>query len=173
MQVDVSGIHLTITEELDGFVRKKAQKISRYLREPATCHVVLKTEKERYEAEVGIVLKGTVINGKDSGNDLYTCIEKALKKVIHQLKKYKDKKRIFRKSRLKTSSQSTIEPAQEETSILLQTSRTIAKPMEVEDAALQLKSSRSSFLIFLNAETNQINAIYRKGNSGLVLVEPS
>ena len=75
MQVDINGIHLTVSEELDGFIRKKVEKITKYLRDSATCHVTLKSEKERYEVEVSVALKGTLINGKDTGNDLQTCVE--------------------------------------------------------------------------------------------------
>ena len=173
MQVDINGIHLTVSEELDGFIRKKVEKITKYLRDSATCHVTLKSEKERYEVEVSVALKGTLINGKDTGNDLQTCVEQALKKVIHQLKKYKEKKRSHKVPRITKSSPPDAEPVPEEIPVLLQTTRTIAKPMQVDEALLQLKNSRNSFLIFLNAETNQINAVYKREDGGLILVEPS
>jgi len=175
MKVEISGVRLTITKDINDFIQKKIKKINKYLKNITTSHVILKSEKDRYETEINILAKGLVINAREVANDLYTSIEGAIKKIINQSKKYKEKKKSHKVSGYKKALQieqeagiqSDAEPA------ILRITKRLAKPMEVEEAAMQLKSSSNSFLVFLNAETNQINVIYKKENGNFTLVEPS
>ncbi|MBE0478630.1 ribosome-associated translation inhibitor RaiA [Candidatus Aerophobetes bacterium] len=173
MKVEISGIHIPVTKDIDDFVRKKIKKIEKYLRNITTSHVILKCEKDRFETEINVLTKGSVINAKEVANELYTSIEGAIKKVVSQSKKYKEKKKSHKPLRpRKTVPLEQFVAKEEERPALLRMRRKLAKPMEVEEALMQLEVSKNSFLVFLNAETNQINVVHKKEDGNFVLIEP-
>ena len=175
MKVEISGIRVAMTKETDDFIHKKIQKVSKYLKNIITSHVILKLEKDRYETEINIFTKGSVINSKEVANELYASIEGAIKKVINQSKKYTDKKKSHKAAGYKKVVQ-MVEASGgggSETPLIVRVTGEVAKQMEVEEAAMQLQSSRNNFLIFLNAETNQMNVMHKRENGTFALIEPS
>lgn len=178
MKIEISGIHVPVTEDIDRFVRKKIQKLDKYLRDIITVHVILKSEKDRYETEINVATKGSVINSKEIEIDLYASIEGAIKKVLRQSKKYKEKKKNYKNLKYKEVTEldqpgAVSAAAVDKKPAILRLQRELAKPMEVEEALMQLQQSKDKFLIFFNAETNQINAIYEAKSENFVLLEPS
>ncbi len=177
MKVEISGVRVPITEQIDSFVKKKIKKIERYFKDIIFCHLILKNEKDRYEAEINLHIKGMTINGKEATSDLYASIERAIDKVTRQSKKYKEKKKnhkfTWHKGKVQTvSGEESKETPELEPPPVIEITRELAKPMGVDEAALQLRLSKNDFFIFLNAETNQVNVIYKKENGTFVLVQP-
>ena len=178
MKIEISGLHVPITEDIDRFVRKKIQKLDKYLTDIITVHMIIKSEKTRFETEINAVTKGSVINAKETEIDLYASIEGAIKKVLRQSKKYKEKKKNHKSPKYKEITElSQQDPVNAEAidkkPAILRVKKELAKPMEIEEALMQLQESKDKFLIFFNAETNQINAIYEAKNESFILLEPS
>lgn len=175
MKVDIDGVRVPITKDVDDFIHKKIEKVNRYLKNTIASHVILKSEKDRYETEINLLTKGSVINAKEVTNELYTSIEGAIKKVINQSKKYKEKRKSHKAPGRKRVEQIVRQKAGTESNEgadILRITKELPKPMEVEEAAMQLRLSNNNFFIFLNAQTNQINVIYKRENGSFVLVEP-
>ena len=176
MKVEISGIHVVITKDIDDFVNAKIEKVNKYLKGIITSHVILKSEKDRYETEINIITKGLAINAKEVAKDLHASIEGALKKVINQSKKYKEKKKSHKVGEYKKLIQIKEKKDSKKIDkkpIITRITRELAKPMDVDEAVMQLNFSNNNFFIFLNNETNQANVIYKRSNGSFTLIEPS
>ncbi len=173
MKAEISGIRVVITKSIDDFVNTKIEKINKYLKEIITSRVILKSEKDRYETEINIITKGLVINAKEVAKDLHVSIEGAFKKVINQSKKYKEKKKSHKVGGYKKAVQIKDNKKIDKKPIVTRITRELVKPMDVDEAAMQLKFSSNNFFIFLNNETNQVNVIYKKNDGNFTLIEPS
>jgi len=177
IKVDIDGIRVSITKEIDDFIYKKLKKVTRYLKNTIASHVILKLEKGRYETEINLSTKGLVINAKEISNDLYSSIEGAVKKVVTQSKKHKEKIRSHKAEGRKKVKQAIKEKLISEgikgEPEILRITKELPKPMTVDEAAEQLRACGDNFFVFLNVETDQINVIYKKENGSFVLVEPS
>ena len=176
MKAEISGIRVVITKSIDDFVNTKIEKINKYLKEIITSRVILKSEKDRYETEINIITKGLVINAKEVAKDLHVSIEGAFKKVINQSKKYKEKKKSHKVGEYKKVVQIKEKKDSKKIDkkpIITRITKELAKPMDVDEAAMQLKFSNNNFFIFLNDETNQVNVIYKKNDGNFTLIEPS
>jgi len=174
MRIDISGIRVPVSREVDDFIHKKIKKLNRYFKDIISCHIILKTEKGRYEVEINLQIKGMTINGKEVTDDLYASIEGAIDKVSRQSKKYKEKKKAHKSiwHRRSAKIEATGESEEVENSAIVEITRELTKPMRVDEAAMQLSLSRDNFLVFLNAETNQVNVIYKKENGHFGLIQP-
>lgn len=176
MRVEISGIRVPITEEIDSFVQKKIKKLEKYFKDIISCHLVLKNEKDRYEAEINLHIKGMTINGKEATDDLHASIEGAINKVARQSKKYKEKKKnhklTWHRGEIQIEVERSTETLESEPLPVIEVTRELAKPMGVDEAALQLRLSKNNFFVFLNAETNQVNVIYKKENGTFGLIQP-
>lgn len=172
MRINISGIRVAVSEEVSNFIHKKIEKLNKYFKDIISSHIILKAEKGRYEVEVNLRVKGMAINGKEITDDLYASIEGAIDKVSRQSKKYKEKRRTHKSiwhrgtAPIKATGEEVEPPA------IVEITRELAKPMGVDEAAMQLNLSKDSFLVFLNAETNQVNVIYKKRNGYFGLIQP-
>jgi putative sigma-54 modulation protein len=176
MQVEVSGTHVPVTADLDKHIRKKLQKINRYLQRVFSARVRLKEEKKRYLTEINVVADGLTIHGDGSNPDLYVSVETAIEKVNRQAKKFKEKIKSRRsRGRMKKKiSSSTVSQASLNSNYPEAThiTREIARPMTVNEAARQLSLSHDRFFFFLNTDTNQVNVLYLTNDDNFGLIEP-
>jgi putative sigma-54 modulation protein len=135
-------------------------------------------EKHRHDCDVVIFANGFKIHGRETTGDLFSAIDLVMDKMEKQVKRYRDKlKNVDRTNRkgeevpykvdvLEAESLSDDEPR------LIKTQRLTAKPMDVDEAAMQLDLSRDDFLVFLNARSQVLNVIYRRGDGNFGLIEP-
>ncbi|MFQ5835389.1 MAG: ribosome hibernation-promoting factor, HPF/YfiA family [bacterium] len=176
MKVEVSRTHVPVTADLEKHIRKKLQKINKYLRRVFSARVRLKLEKKRYLTEINVVADGLTIHGDGSSPDLYISVETAIDKVNKQAKKFKEKikshrfrMRIKKKSSLSTVSQGS---PYSNYSQITHITREIARPMTVDEAARELSLLQDRFFFFLNTDTDQINVLYLADDGNFALIEP-
>ncbi|RLE14126.1 hypothetical protein DRI96_01875, partial [Candidatus Aerophobetes bacterium] len=107
--------------------------------------------------------------------DLYSSVEDAIDKVVRQSKKYKEKKKSHRVTVGAKNPRLGMRVGGEETEdrpAVVKVKRELAKPMSVDEAVMQLNLSKDNFFVFLNAETNNVNVIYRREDGTFGLIEP-
>jgi putative sigma-54 modulation protein len=173
MQTSVTFKNIEPSESLKKYVGEKLNRFDKYLYNPAEANVVLSVEKFRHIADVNIVGDGLTIKGKEETEDMYSAIDMVLDKLEKQIKKSKQKIRDRRGgSRAKEKGTMTdvavqgSEEAQEEVMI-----KSIEyKPMDIEEAIMQMDLVTDNFLVFTNARTDKVNVLYRRkaGNYGLI-----
>jgi len=165
-------------EGVKTYVKEKVQKLQKYIENPREVHVVLAVEKFRHIAEVTIVGNGGAFNSQGRDSDLYAAIDQMVEKMERQIRERRDKVRRKRSnpSSLKTSLPGAGEMSggkeEEGSPSLIRKKPLLAKPMSLEEAVSQLFLSKKDFLIFINSDSGQMNAVCRSKDGGYDWVEP-
>lgn len=174
MRYTIIGKNIEVTEGLKAAVQDKIGKLERYFESDTEVHVTLAVEKDRQKIEVTIPVKGTIIRAEQESSDMYVSIDLVEEIIERQLKRYKNKL-VDAKQEAGFSKLLAEEEAIEDDSIeITRVKRFAMKPMDVEEACVQMELLGHSFYVFRNAETDEVNVVYRrkgKGNS-YGLIEP-
>lgn len=175
MKFIIIGKNIEVTDGLREAVENKLSKLERYFSEETTVHVTLSIQREHQIIEVTIPVKGDVIRSEQSSNDMYVSIDLVEEVIERQLRKYK-KKLIskhqeggFFKQEFFDSDDSTIEDDEIK---IVRTKHFGIKPMYPEDACVQMELSGHDFFVFCNAETEEVNVVYKRKNGTYGLIEP-
>lgn len=182
MEITVTFRHTDPIESLKDYAEEKISKVKKYIDVPLEAHIVLSVEKFRHIADVTLSLNGTRIKAVEETDDMYSAIDQVMDKVENQVKKHLGKIRRHRGDGAKAEENSLVAALDEELEESVEMSQDgfsieveemVAKPMDPEEAAMQLKLLRQEFLVFRNAKSREINVIYRKGDGNLGLIEPA
>ncbi|HYR01778.1 MAG TPA: ribosome-associated translation inhibitor RaiA [Syntrophobacteria bacterium] len=177
MQVSVTFRKVEASDTVRNYATDKLNRIKRYVEDPIEAHVVLSVEKFRHLAEVTINANGLVINGAEETGDLYSAIDMVIDKLEAQIKKHRRRLRQRKgdggaRGQMKTSVLRQEEGLEEESPQVIKTEQVYAKPMDVEEAVMQLELARSEFMFFTNSKTKTINVLYRRKDGHYGLIEP-
>ena len=176
MQTSVTFKNLDSSEHLKNYVSDKLDRFDRLLDNPAGANVVLRVEKFRHIAEINISGDRMTINGKEETEDMYSAIDMVLDKLEKQIKKGKEKTRERRskaKAKAQTNSGEAAAELDDDQPPQVKVKNIDYKPMDVDEAVLQMGLTSESFLVFTNARTDQINVLYRRNDGDLGLIQPS
>ncbi len=176
MQTSVTFKNIAPSDHLKAYVSDKLNRFDKYLYNPAEANVVLSVEKFRHIAEINIVGDRLAINGKEETEDMYSAIDMVLDKLEKQIKKNKEKTRERRSGKYNRSlaEQNMGELAgDEDTQPQVVEKRIDYKPMDVEEAVMQMELVDNSFLVFTNARTGRVNVLYRRRDGNYGLIQPS
>ena len=173
MKFIISGKNIEITQGLRSAVESKIGKLEKYFTQETEVLVTLSVEKDRQKIEVTIPVKGSIIRSEQTSNDMYVSIDLVEEVIERQLKKYKNK--IMDKHQSGGNfQQAFIEkdyPEEEEVQIV-RTKKFDIKPMYPEDACIQMELLGHNFFVFFNAETDQVNVVYKRKGNSYGLIEP-
>ncbi len=177
MQTSVTFKNLEPSETLKSYVSDKLDRFDKFLDNPAEASVVLSVEKFRHIAEINIIGDRLRINGKEETNDMYSAIDMVLDKLQKQIKKSKQKTRERRsagKARVADIiSESVVPPPEEDTGRQVIVNNIDYKPMDVEEAVMQMDLMDDNFLVFTNAKTDRVNVLYHRKDGNYGLIQPS
>ena len=173
MKFIIVGKNIELTPGLKGAVEDKLSKLDKYFNPDTEVHVTLSVEKERQKIEVTIPVKGSIIRSEQVSNDMYVSIDLVEEVIERQLKKYR-KKIVDKKQSAASFSQAFIETVEEQDDEIkiVRTKKFDIKPMYPEDACIQMELLGHSFYVFCNAETDQVNVVYKRKGDTYGLIEP-
>ena len=173
MRITISGKNIDITDGLRKAIEEKLAKLERYFTPDTDIIVTLSVEKERQKIEVTIPVKGNIIRSEQVSNDMYVSIDLVEEVIERQLKKYKNKI-IDQQQAAGNFQQEFIEKEVEddEEVKIIRTKRFGMKPMYPEDACVQMELLGHNFFVFQNAETEEVNVVYKRKGSTYGLIEP-
>ncbi len=175
MQISVTFKNIKSSEHLKTFLESKLARLDKLLDNPAEASAVLTVEKFRHIAEINILGDKLNINGKEETSDMYSAIDMVVDKIESQIKKSKEKNRARRGgSRVKELNTFAEEAfaLNEEAIREIRVKDIEYKPMDVEEATMQLELVKDSFLVFTNAHTNRVNVLYRRNDGHFGLIQP-
>jgi putative sigma-54 modulation protein len=168
MEIIISFRHLNTDETIKQYVEEKMSRLQKYVETPLDIHVVLSLERKyRHRVDVMFTISGVVINAHEVMDDMYAAIDKILDKLERRLIRYRGKLKKYREGKQK---QTPAEWAVTKPNIIV-TRRINAKPMDAEEAAMQLDASGDSFMIFRDRESDNICVIYKRKDGNLSLIE--
>lgn len=172
MNTSVRFKNLEPSDALKSYVSEKLDRMEKYFNGPAEANVVLSIEKFRHSAEINITGDRLTINGKEETEEMYSAIDMVLDKLEVQIKKNKQKSRDYRykgKIDTQTSDQEMDEPLD---APRVHVHHIEYKPMDVDEAVMQMDLINNSFLVFTNARTDKINVLYRQKDGNYGLIQP-
>lgn len=173
MNIVISGKNIEVTPGLKAAVQDKLAKLERYFTPETEVIVTLSVEKERQKIEVTIPVKGNIIRSEQVSNDMYVSIDLVEEIIERQLRKYKNK--IVDKHQDGGNLQKAFiekEAEDDEEVRIIRTKTFGIKPMYPEDACVQMELLGHSFFVFRNAETDEVNVVYKRKGNTFGLIEP-
>lgn len=175
MQTSVTFKNLDPSEHLKNYVSDKLNRFDKYLFNPGEASVVLSVEKFRHIAEINIAGDRLNINGKEETEDMYSAIDMTLDKLEKQIKKNKQKVREHRSGKGKSKEirmdSSPLYEEESEKRVVIQSID--YKPMDTEEAIMQMELVDNNFMVFTNARSGRVNVIYRRKDGNYGLIQPS
>lgn len=174
MRYIITGRNIDVTEGLKSAVYEKIGKLEKFFTADTEAHVTLSVEKDRQKIEVTIPVKGSVIRAEQTSSDMYVSIDLVEEIIERQLKKYKNKIIDRKQSGGDFFNQEFIDKEYDEddTVEIVRTKKFDVKPMDPEEACIQMELLGHSFYVFCNAETNQVNVVYKRKGNTYGLIEP-
>lgn len=173
MRFVITGRNIDVTEGLRAAVQEKIGKLERYFSPDTEAIVTLSVEKDRQKIEVTIPVKGNIIRSEQVSSDMYVSIDLVEEIIERQLKKYKNK--IIEKQQAReVFSDEYIEKDYDEddTVKIIRTKKFGIKPMDPEEACIQMELLGHNFYVFSNSETDEVNVVYKRKGNTYGLIEP-
>ena len=176
MQTSVTFKNIDPSDHLTAYVSNKLDRFDKYLDNPASANVVLSVEKFRHITEISIFGDRLNIIGKEETENMYSSIDKALDKIDIQIKKNREKIRRHksgRQERMSDLTEDEASPTEETREQRVRVQPIEYKPMDVEEAVMQMALIKDNFLVFTNARTDKVNVLYRRKDGDFGLIQPS
>ena len=175
MRFIITGRNIDITEGLKSAVEEKLGKFDRFFAPETEVNVTLSVEKERQKIEVTIPVKGNIIRSEQVSSDMYVSIDLVEEVIERQLKKYKNKL-IDKKRNAADFAPEYVDEDEEifedEEVKIIRAKKFGIKPMNAEEACVQMELLGHEFYVFLNSDTNEVNVVYKRRDGAYGLIEP-
>lgn len=175
MRITITGRNIELTEGLKAAVEERLGKLEKYFAPDTDVFVTLSVEKERQKIEVTIPIKGHIIRSEQVSTDMYVSIDLVEEVIERQLKRYRTKlisKKMNAAGSFRSEFVEAEEDDDEEEIRIVRTKRFGMKPMYPEDACIQMELTGHDFFVFRNAETDEVNVVYRRKGNTYGLIEP-
>ncbi|WP_440896329.1 ribosome hibernation-promoting factor, HPF/YfiA family [Amphibacillus sp. Q70] len=183
MNYNIRGENVEVTGAIKNYIEKKVSKLERYFDTPPTSdvNVNLSVYNEEQRIEITIPMTNLLLRAEEKNTDLYAAIDLVVDKLERQIRKYKTKinrrtrqkgapKHVF--AEMETNSVDQAEDGDDSLEIV-RTKRFNLKPMDSEEAVLQMDMLGHSFFVFTNAESGDTNVVYRRHDGKYGLIEPN
>ena len=174
MRITITGRNIELTDGIKEAVQDKLSKLEKYFSADTDVFVTLSVEKERQKIEVTIPVKGHIIRSEQVSSDMYVSIDLVEEIIERQLRKYKNKlvAKHQEGGNFKQEFFDASTPEDDSEIKIVRTKRFGIKPMYPEDACVQMELSGHDFFVFRNAETDEVNVVYRRKGNTYGLIEP-
>ncbi len=178
MELQITAKNMDLLPAARSYIERKLGKLSRHLPNITEARVEVseestKSRKHHFATQVTINSNGTLLRGEERGEDVYTAIDRVEAVMNRQIERFKGKR--YNKGRGTSLARpkpnrpiETAEPAEKVTKV----KRFIIKPMSVAEAADQMELLAHDFFLFQNADTEELNLLYRRRDGNYGLIEP-
>lgn len=176
MKIKIFGKNIEVTDGIRNAVEDKLGKLEKYFADETRVDVTLSVNKNEQKVEVTIPVKGNIIRAEEISDDMYASIDMVEETIERQLVKYKNKlvnkKKVSRDNFTEAFIETDYDEDEEEAVKIVRTKRFGIKPMDPEEACVQMELLGHSFFVFLNADTDEVNVVYKRKNNTYGLIEP-
>ena len=173
MKYVITGRNIEVTEGLKSAIYEKIGKLEKYFNPDTEAVVTLSVEKERQKIEVTIPVKGNIIRAEQISSDMYVSIDLVEEIIERQLKKYKNKITDKKHAGESFTAEFMDKDYDEDDSVkIVRTKRFAVKPMDAEEACIQMELLGHNFFVFRNADTDQVCVVYKRKGNTYGLIEP-
>jgi putative sigma-54 modulation protein len=173
MRITITGRNIELTDGLKNAVEEKLSKLEKYFNDDQIANVTLSVEKERQKIEVTIPMKGNIVRAEQVSEDMYASIDMVEDIIERQLRRYKNK--IIDKKQAGAFFSNEFmddEPENDDEIQITRLKKFAMKPMDPEEACVQMELLGHNFYVFRNAETDDVNVVYKRKGNTYGLIEP-
>ena len=175
MQINITGRKVNLKNNFKERVEKKLSKFNRIFGDDALANVTVTVEKNRQTVEVTIKHNGTIYRAENTADEMNEALDTVVDMLSRKIRKNKTKleKRLKSKSLNEYLAEEQIsEPEKEIDYKVLKSKHFPVKPLDTEEAILQMNLIGHQFYMFRNFETGEINVVYKRKNGSYGLLEP-
>jgi putative sigma-54 modulation protein len=175
MEISVRGKNIDVTPALVVYTQKKMGKLARFFNKAKDMEVVMSVIRDEHIVEVTVILDGLILRGEESTGDMYASIDMVVDKLEKQVAKYKTRlSKSMRKQgvRIINEKMAAVDARDDEEPRVVKTKRFPLKPMNLEEAVLQMNLLGHDFFVFANSESEMVNVLYRRKDGNYGLIEP-
>lgn len=176
MKINIFGKNIEVTDGIKSAVQEKLGKLDKYFAEETRADVTLSVNRNDQKVEVTIPVKGNIIRAEEVSEDMYASIDMVEETIERQLVKYKnklvDKKKAFREDFSAAYLEADYDDDEEDAVKIVRTKSFGIKPMDSEEACVQMELLGHNFFVFLNADTDEVNVVYKRKGNTYGLIEP-
>ena len=178
MRLQVKGRNVEVSDSIREYAERKLGKLDRLLNDLTTVELELAVERnpsiaENQVAEATIFTKGPVLRAREASGDMKASIDQLTEKLMRQVKHYRESRQDHRRPRGPAIADPggfvTEDGAEPQ---IVKTKQFAVKPMSAEEAVLQLELVGHDFFVFQNADSSDVNVVYRRRGGGYGLIEP-
>ena len=175
MDILIAGKNMEVSDYLKGLVDKKVGKLKKYFKPNTQVHVTLSIEKSRHIAEITIPVDGIVMRGEEVSTDMYASIDGALRRIEHQIMKHKTKleKRLHKDAFKEQALLYSDAYAEDDHPKIVRTKQFSVKPMNTDEAVMQMQLIGHSFFVYRDAEDDGIKVLYMRKDGNIGLIDPN
>ncbi len=174
MDIIIRGSKLEITEAMESYAKEKLTKLDKYIEDQeAKATVVVKVSGHLHKVEVTIPLKSLILRAEESQEDFYAAIDLVIDKLERQIRKNKTRIASSKKKEVRDFAYNYIEEIEDEEDeepSVVKRKKIDLKPMDEEEAILQMELLGHSFYLYKDSETNNATLVYKRkdGNYGII-----
>jgi putative sigma-54 modulation protein len=172
MRFIITGKNIDVTDGLREAIEDKLGKLDRFFSQDTTAQVTMSVEKERQKIEVTIPVKGNIIRSEQVSNDMYVSIDLVEEVIERQLKRYKNKIVDAKQAASEFAKSYVDEDVDDEEIKIIKTKKFAVKPMDPEEACVQMELLGHTFFVFRNSDTDEVNVVYKRKDDTYGLIEP-
>ncbi len=174
MQYTFNGKNIEVTNGMKRAVQEKIGKLERYFTPDTEVHVTMAVERNLHKIEITIPVKGNILRAEEQSEDMYSSIDLVQDVLERQVKKYRSKLSGLRSNRdSDKAGLLAADPDIDEEPIRIERVKQFAvKPMDPEEACIQMDMLGHSFYVFRNSETEEVNVVYKRHDNSYGLIEP-
>jgi len=173
MKTNIHGNKIKITEAIQEYIETKLGKLDKYLENPSevTANVLVKVKGKDQTVEVTIPVKKLILRAEETHSDLYAAIDLVLEKLERQIRKNKTRMKKKVTKDLDFNIDFKVEKDEEEKGKIVKRKVVDSKPMDEEEAILQMNLLGHSFFVFNNIETGEVNVLYKRKDEDYGIIE--
>jgi putative sigma-54 modulation protein len=179
MRLQVKGKNVEVTDAMQDYAERKLGKLARQLADPTRVELELTVERnpsiaESQVAEATIWTKGPTLRAREASADMKASIDQLVEKLERQVKRYRQKRRHEHDRHTDgAASQASGAPSGERAAVIVKSKQFVLNPLQPEAAIMQLELVGHDFFVFRNAESGEINVLYRRRDGDYGLIEPA
>jgi putative sigma-54 modulation protein len=191
VQLNITFRNLDASDALKDYAREKIERVHKYLDRAGEAHVVLSLERHLHHADITIHAGSFILRGREKSEDMYASIDLAMDKIERQLRRYKEKlkhhhgrdrvhhrQEMLNHFKVRYDVVEVRDPEELDAqgtpgTRIIRTNEFLAKSMSVDEAVMQMDLMNNDFLVFTNAESKEMNVVYRRRDGHYGLIEAS
>ncbi len=173
MRYIIYGKNLDITEGLKQAIDSKFSKLEKFFTPDTEVQITLSVQRDQQIVEATIPMKGHILRAEQSSTDMYATIDNTVDVLERMIRKYKTKLMNTNKGAIEFSEEFIDEDVDNHETIHIERAKRFAiKPMDPEEACIQMELLGHNFFVFRNAETFEVNVVYKRKNNTYGIIEP-